>query len=168
MCLILKEFYITSKSSQTSLLPARLSFHFYPGFYQLIQAQGSLKVQADVIELLMWDETVKQNLVKWPSAASPGSGFALRSRHGRIYSLYAGSELECERWLAALRIVGANMRFSEATYAHLEKMAPEMNAWLNHKPRLPQNEETTSKQEKGEDLYVHKVVGGVVIKTENK
>lgn len=44
-----------------------------PAKVDIEDAQGVLNVQADVVELILWDRTVEKGLVKWPADAIPNS-----------------------------------------------------------------------------------------------
>jgi len=73
------------------------------------EPQGLINVQADVVELILWDDVITKGLVKWPSAAIPQSGFAMRTRQGRVYQVHAESVEASDKWIAAVRSVGANI-----------------------------------------------------------
>ena len=124
-----------------------------------------------------WDELEK---VKWPSNCEPKSGFALRTRQGRLFVMHAESHAAADKWIAALRSVGANITMT-ARQAALAKGEA-----------LPEDEDADADAQAGQDSdsedegthaakpavaaaapveekkFVHPVVGGVVIKTEVK
>eukprot|EP00035_Acanthoeca_spectabilis_P001421 m.79999 g.79999 ORF g.79999 m.79999 type:complete len:192 (+) comp10863_c0_seq1:240-815(+) len=135
------------------------------------EAKGTLNVQADVVELILWDESIEKGLVKWEKETLPHSGFCLQTRQGRLWSVHAESPEACDKWIDAIRRVGANIRRSEATEEALQRRAAskvaadQANVPSPAAPTAVSSEDSGEKKE--EKKYVHKVIGGMVVKVEN-
>lgn len=140
------------------------------------EPQGLINVQADVVELILWDDVMTKGLVKWPSAAIPQSGFAMRTRQGRVYIVHAESVEASDKWIAAVRSVGANIVMYEETIEALSRrsVALDLNAGtLGDAAAAPAEGDVATlksppaEAEDDESRYTMKVVGGMVVKTLN-
>jgi len=142
------------------------------------EPQGIINVQADVVELILWDDVITKGLVKWPSAAIPQSGFAMRTRQGRVYQVHAESVEASDKWIAAVRSVGANIVMYEETIEALSRrsVAIDLNAGTPEDAAAAaaddsaEGDAATLKSAPAEDdeaRYTMKVVGGMVVKTLN-
>lgn len=141
------------------------------------EPQGLINVQADVVELILWDDVITKGLVKWPSAAIPQSGFAMRTRQGRVYIVHAESVEASDKWIAAVRSVGANIVMYEETIEALSRrsVALDLNAGTSGDAAAAaaapaEGDAATLKSPLAEDdeaRYTMKVVGGMVVKTLN-
>eukprot|EP00035_Acanthoeca_spectabilis_P008250 m.151033 g.151033 ORF g.151033 m.151033 type:complete len:201 (-) comp14280_c0_seq4:3511-4113(-) len=55
------------------------------------EPKGTLNVVSDVLELVHWDQTKEDGLVVWEKKTPPYTGFCLKAKRGRIWSIYAES-----------------------------------------------------------------------------
>jgi hypothetical protein len=155
-----------------------------------VEPKGSIDVQANVVELLTWAEV---SGAKWPSTCEPKSGFAMRTRQGRVFLMHAENTAAADRWIAAIRSVGANIVLTEtqlrvargdaaaavdvvatvgASLAELAVGAGDSDSGDDAPEPLggspPSQPLPAAPGSDDEKKWVHKVVGGVVIKTEKK
>mmetsp|Transcript_22852 Transcript_22852/g.59616 ORF Transcript_22852/g.59616 Transcript_22852/m.59616 type:complete len:199 (+) Transcript_22852:327-923(+) len=140
--------------------------------------KGELDVQSDVVGLTLWDESKEKGLVKWSKEAIPYSGFCMHTRQGRLWSVHAESPQACDEWIKAIRLVGANIRRSTVTEAGLKKREQDKAAAAaaSSLPAADKDADAAAPspapEDGGEDngapkKYVHKVIGGMVVKVEN-
>eukprot|EP00045_Choanoeca_perplexa_P020726 m.4926 g.4926 ORF g.4926 m.4926 type:complete len:202 (-) comp7287_c0_seq2:2629-3234(-) len=131
--------------------------------------QGEINITKDCIGILTAKQVTSNGLIKWPEDAGPNTGFAIETRSGRTYFLHCESWREAERWIASIAGTAPNVRFEDggdAVHAILQSR-PSVRKPGEHKsqvdltPDLPAAEVD---EEGNEVCYVHKVVGGVVIK----
>lgn len=142
------------------------------------EPQGVVNVQTDVIELILWDEALSRDIVKWPSDAIPQTGFALKTRQGRVYCVHAESLEATDKWIDSIRSVGANIRLYPETIEALRRRDEARHGVVDSSttataPTTTTVEPTTASPtpvETSEEpkKYVHKVIGGMVIATESK
>lgn len=155
-----------------------LYFKKPPKSWETEEPKGVLNVQADVVELILWDESIDNGLVKWEKEAIPNSGFCLKTRQGRLWSLHAETVEACDVWIDSIRKVGANIRRSSVTENTLKQReelktseAAAAEAATKDADVSPTTETEASADGNGggdaPPKYVHKVIGGMVVKVEN-
>ncbi|EGD82108.1 hypothetical protein PTSG_02787 [Salpingoeca rosetta] len=127
--------------------------------------QGEVNIASDCLDILTHAQATAKQMCKWPEDVADGSGFALVTRSGRTYFMYCDSVEEAERWITMCANVAANARYEDGGDSIREIRSrrgsvrrPETSKQQTELvPDLPNDE--------GKDVcYVHKVVGGVVIK----
>eukprot|EP00037_Helgoeca_nana_P005743 m.53780 g.53780 ORF g.53780 m.53780 type:complete len:194 (-) comp16695_c0_seq1:238-819(-) len=136
------------------------------------EAKGTLDVQSDVVELILWKESISKGLVKWEKETLADSGFCMQTRQGRLWSVHAESPEACDKWIDAIRKVGANIRRSDETEDALKlraegKTEAASAAAVDAPDSAGAAAESEDGGEKEEKKYVHKVIGGMVVKVEN-
>jgi hypothetical protein len=145
---------------------------------------GVINIQADLVGLLRSDEIAATSIITWPEAADNKAGFGLRVRTGRIYYMLAPSITEMKPWLVAFEAVGANIVFSEyqlqlQTPSKSGESAEHVQAVRDQVQKLRITQRSASspmlikKPSVATDIasppavgFAHRVVGGVVIRTE--
>eukprot|EP00730_Choanoeca_flexa_P013581 TRINITY_DN5477_c0_g1_i2.p1 TRINITY_DN5477_c0_g1~~TRINITY_DN5477_c0_g1_i2.p1 ORF type:complete len:264 (+),score=63.60 TRINITY_DN5477_c0_g1_i2:70-861(+) len=131
--------------------------------------QGEVNITKDCIGILTAKQVTDKELIKWPEDAGPKTGFAIETRGGRTYFLHCESWREADRWIASLAGVAPNVRYEDGgaavraiTQSRSSVRKPNENkAQVDLTPDMP---ETELDEDGNEVCYVHKVVGGMVIK----
>jgi hypothetical protein len=120
--------------------------------------------------------------LSWPEDAQESFRFGLRTRAGRVFYMYATSPQDLHKWLVGLQAIGANISLSDFQLAHEASPpadAEEIQALREviQRARYLQRTSSTPKLLKKPSVanaindspaqgFAHKVVGGVVIRTD--
>jgi hypothetical protein len=149
-------------------------------------AKGVINIRGDCVELMKKEDLELEPKVTWPQGVDPALGFALQTRGGRTFFMYARDAAELAWWMTAIEAVGINMRFSAYKMKQLEA-----NPELEREPvrhEVQELRESLHKRKSSTSLlpslsttmkpsvsdaspapasqgYAHRVIGGVVIQT---
>ncbi|EDQ85448.1 uncharacterized protein MONBRDRAFT_38808 [Monosiga brevicollis MX1] len=131
--------------------------------------QGELDVTRDCVGILTGSQVHDQDLVRWPEDTPPNCGFALKMRSGRTFFMACESWREAERWIASIAGVAPNVRYEDggdAVRAIMQSRPSVRRPGENksHVDLIPDETKTEVDQDGNRVCYVHKVVGGMVIK----
>ena len=69
-----------------------------------------INVQNECIGLLQREEIAAEHNVHWPAGVDLSLTFAINTRGGRTYFMFADKREEYDRWITAIEALGANIR----------------------------------------------------------
>eukprot|EP00042_Codosiga_hollandica_P035384 m.262024 g.262024 ORF g.262024 m.262024 type:complete len:199 (+) comp54617_c0_seq16:1732-2328(+) len=144
---------------------------------------GQIHIESEVVCIIKSDElAASASPLSWPEDSRPDARFAFRVRSGRTYYVYAASAEELAPWIVAFTAIGANITYTDFQLARLiDRTDKEIMAVRQFSERVQQARRmerapspklvkkpsvATAINTPPADGYTHRVVGGVVIRTD--